>query len=215
MALYDEVRFMKKRVLVVDDEEQMQRTLRRNLAAREYEVMVASDGEEALDQAAEREPDVVLLDLVMPGMDGLEFTRRFREWSKAPIIVLSAIGEERAKVQALDLGADDYVTKPFGLEELLARIRSALRRSGLAANEAHSGATFETGDLRIDLHRRSSRFAARRSAHPHRYEAAEFMVTNANRVLTHNMLLKAVWGNRHGAGQTARLREPASPETSR
>lgn len=200
MALYDEVRFMKKRVLVVDDEEQMQRTLRRNLAAREYEVMVASDGEEALDQAAEREPDVVLLDLVMPGMDGLEFTRRFREWSKAPIIVLSAIGEERAKVQALDLGADDYVTKPFGLEELLARIRSALRRSGLAANEAHSGATFETGDLRIDLRRRVITLCGEEvRLTPTEYELLKFMVTNANRVLTHNMLLKAVWGNRHGA----------------
>jgi two-component system KDP operon response regulator KdpE len=191
---------MKKRILVVDDEEQVQRTLRRNLTARDYEVLVASDGEEALDLAAEQEPDVVLLDLVMPRMDGLEFTRRFREWSSAPIIVLSAVGEEQAKVQALDLGADDYVTKPFGLEELLARVRSALRRSGLSTDEARGGATFETGDLHIDFHRRIVTLRGEEiRLTPTEYDLLKFMATNANRVLTHNMLLKAVWGNRYGA----------------
>lgn len=133
-------------------------------------------------------------------MDGLEFTRRFREWSKAPIIVLSAVGEERAKVEALDLGADDYVTKPFGLEELLARVRSALRRSGLSTDEARGGATFETGDLHIDFHRRIVTLGGEEiRLTPTEYDLLKFMVSNANRVLTHNMLLKAVWGNRYGA----------------
>jgi len=108
--------------------------------------------------------------------------------------------EARAKVQALDLGADDYVTKPFGLEELLARIRSALRRSALAACEAHSGPTFQAGDLHIDFHRRVVTLCGEDvRLTPTEYELLKFMVTNANRVLTHNMLLKAVWGNRHGA----------------
>jgi len=191
---------MKKRILVVDDEEQVQRALRRNLSARDYDVAVASDGEEALDLAAEQEPDVVLLDLVMPRMDGLEFIRRFREWSRAPIIILSAVGEEHAKVAALDLGADDYVTKPFGLEELLARIRSALRRAGLGTDDARHGALFECGDLHIDFHRRivTVRGVEVRLT-PTEYELLKVMVTNPNRVLTHSMLLKAVWGNRYGA----------------
>jgi len=191
---------MKKRILVVDDEEQVQRALRRNLAARDYDVAVASDGEEALDLAAEQEPDVVLLDLLMPRMDGLEFIRRFREWSRAPIIILSAVGEEHSKVDALDLGADDYVTKPFGIEELLARIRSALRRAGLGSDEARHGSVFECGDLQIDFHRRIVTVRGEEvRLTPTEYELLKVMVTNPNRVLTHNMLLKAVWGNRYGA----------------
>lgn len=191
---------MKKRVLVVDDEPQVLRVLRRNLAAREYDVLTAGNGEEALDIAAEQPPDVVVLDLMMPEMDGLEFTRRFREWSQAPIIVISARGEEPAKVQALDLGADDYVTKPFGIDELLARIRSVLRRSGMQDDVARQGATFDAGDLHIDFYRRliTVRGEPVRLT-PTEYDLLRYMVMNADRVLTHNMLLKAVWGNRYGA----------------
>ncbi len=191
---------MKKRVLAVDDEPQILRTLRRNLSARGYEVMTAADGEEALDLAAESEPDVVILDLLMPRMDGCEFTRRFRQWSKAPIIVLSALGEEPAKVEVLDLGADDYVTKPFGIEELLARMRSVLRRAGMQTEEHRQHSTFTSGDLHIDFHRRivTVRGSEVRLT-PTEYDLLRFMATNADRVLTHNMLLKAVWGNRYGA----------------
>ncbi|MDH7571676.1 MAG: response regulator transcription factor [Armatimonadota bacterium] len=191
---------MKKRVLVVDDDPQVLRVLRRNLTARDYEVLTATDGEEALDQAAENEPDVVILDLVMPGCDGLEFTRRFREWSQAPIIILSAHGEEKGKVAALDMGADDFVTKPFSIEELLARIRSVLRRAGAAAEQARTGPTFTAGDLHVDFHRRLVTVRGKEvRLTPTEYDLLKYMVTNADRVLTHNMLLKAVWGNRYGA----------------
>lgn len=191
---------MKKRVLVVDDEPQILRVLRRNLEARGYEVMTATDGEEALDLAAEKEPDVVLLDLIMPRTDGLTFIRRFREWSQTPIIVLSVRGEEATKVEALDLGADDYVTKPFGLQELLARVRSTLRRSGIQVDHSRPGATFTAGDLHIDFHRRIVTVRGKEvQLTPTEYELLRYLVINADRVLTHNMLLKAVWGNRYGA----------------
>ncbi len=213
---------MKKRVLVVDDEEQVQRALRRNLTARGYEVTTASNGEEALDLAADQEPDVVVLDLMMPILDGLEFTRRIREWSQVPIIVLSARGEEQAKVQALDLGADDYVTKPFGLEELLARIRSALRRAGLQVDHSPRGAAFTAGDLHVDFHRRVVTMRGEEvRLTPTEYDLLKYMVLNADRVLTHNMLLKAVWGNRYGAEPeylrvfVSQLRRKIEPDSSR
>src|SRR5438128_3182194 len=123
----------RKRILVVDDEPQIGRALRVALTAHGYEVLVAVDGEEALDLAATTPPDAVILDLGLPGLDGLEVCRALREWTAVPILVLSARAAEREKVAALDLGADDYITKPFGMDELLARVRAALRRSGASA----------------------------------------------------------------------------------
>src|SRR5437870_4516385 len=141
----------RKRILVVDDEPQIVRALRVGLTAHGYEIMAAANGEEALDLAATTPPDAVILDLGLPGLDGLEVCRTLREWSPAPILVLSARAAERQKVAALDLGADDYITKPFGMDELLARVRAALRRAGGAAP---TEAVLEAGDLRIDFSRR-------------------------------------------------------------
>ena len=137
-----------ERVLVVDDEPQIRRALRTALGGHGYEVELAEDGAIALDALALRLPDLVLLDLAMPRVDGLEVVRQTRGWSKVPIIVLSARGEERDKVAALDLGADDYLTKPFGMEELLARVRAALRRTG-----SPDASSVVVGDLTIDFSR--------------------------------------------------------------
>ncbi|MEX2314399.1 MAG: response regulator transcription factor, partial [Thermomicrobiales bacterium] len=144
---------MSARIMIVDDEPQMRRALRAGLHANGFEVLLAATGEEALDTLPLARADVVLLDLMLPGIDGLEVVRQLREWSDVPIIVVSARGEERVKVQALDLGADDYLTKPFGMDELLARVRVALRHARLA--NATSEPVFEDGDLRIDLAARS------------------------------------------------------------
>ena len=148
------------RVLVVDDEPQLQRALTTNLRARGYEVDNASTGEKALELAARHRPDVVILDLGLPGIDGIEVTRGLRGWSQVPILVLSARGGEAAKVAALDAGADDYVTKPFGMDELLARLRAALRRS----TPAEEDAIVVTADFTVDLAEPAS--AARRGGHP-------------------------------------------------
>src|SRR5881227_120065 len=137
----------KSRVLVVDDEPQITRVLRTVLTSHGYQVRTAVEGESALSNFAEWHPELVITDLFMPHMDGLELCKRIRAMSAVPIIVLSVKGEERAKVEALDLGADDYVTKPFGIDELLARVRAALRRSTGGTTEV---ASFEAGDFRID-----------------------------------------------------------------
>src|SRR5216110_3010957 len=137
----------KSRVLVVDDEPQITRVLRTVLTSQGYQVRTAAEGESALSNFAEWRPELVITDLYMPHMDGVELCRRIRAVSSVPIIVLSVKGEERTKVEALDSGADDYVTKPFGIDELLARVRAALRRSGADAEQS----SFEAGDFRIDL----------------------------------------------------------------
>src|SRR5262245_54236292 len=142
-------RTLGQRILVVDDEPQIARVLRRSLAARGYAVQVAGEGEEALEIFNAWAPDLVITDLWMPNMDGLELCRRIRATSQAPIIVLSVKGEERAKVEALDAGADDYVTKPFGIDELLARVRAALRRA--PATAVQQVKVFQVGDFRADL----------------------------------------------------------------
>src|ERR1700754_430637 len=141
----------KRRILIVDDEPQIARVLRTGLATRGYEVRVAADGEAALDTFNDWHPDLVITDLSMPNMDGLELCRRLRQISQLPIIVLSVKGEEKAKVEALDAGADDYVTKPFGIEELLARVRASLRRAQAAASEDEAATLLEAGDFRLDL----------------------------------------------------------------
>jgi two-component system KDP operon response regulator KdpE len=186
----------RKRVLVVDDEPQMVRALRVGLTAHGYDVVAATNGEEALDLAAGAPPDAVILDLGMPGLDGLEVCRQMREWSAAPILVLSARTAEREKVAALDLGADDYVTKPFGMEELLARLRAALRRAGAAVP---ADAILEAGDLRMDFARRLVTVSGR-EVHltPTEYSLLKLLATNPDRVLTHGMLLRSVWGSEYG-----------------
>src|SRR3989440_10927246 len=140
----------KSRVLVVDDEPQITRVLRTVLTSQGYQVRTAGEGESALSNFTEWQPELVITDLFMPHMDGLELCKRIRAVSSVPIIVLSVKGEERTKVEALDLGADDYVTKPFGIDELMARVRAALRRAGVESDLA----SFDVGDFRIDLEAR-------------------------------------------------------------
>jgi two-component system KDP operon response regulator KdpE len=186
----------RKRILVIDDEPQIVRALRVSLSSHGYEVLTAANGEEALDLAATTPPDVVILDLGLPGLDGLEVCRTLREWSPAPILVLSARAEERQKVAALDLGADDYITKPFGMDELLARLRAALRRSGGAPP---SEAVLEAGDLRIDFSRRLVTVAGNQiHLTPTEYSLLRVLASNPDRVLTHGMLLRSVWGSEYG-----------------
>jgi two-component system KDP operon response regulator KdpE len=180
------------KVLVVDDEPQMLRALGAGLRGNGFTVALAATGEEALDQLPLLRPDVVLLDLTLPGIDGLEVVRQLREWSNVPIIVLSARGDERDKVRALDLGADDYLTKPFGMQELLARIRVALRHSGATAA---SEPVFRDGALTIDFARR---LVTLRGAEVHltptEYDLLRELTANAGKVLTHQLLLGRVWG---------------------
>ena len=184
---------MSERILVVDDEPQIGRLLTTSLGARGYEVAVASDGQAALDMAASWRPDLILLDLGLPTIAGLDVCRQLRAWSQVPIIVLTVRDAEQDKVAALDLGADDYLTKPFGTAELLARIRVALRHA------AHLSVTAEPvrqfGDLRIDLARRLV-VVRDQAVHltPREYDLLRVLATQAGKVLTHRLLLRAVWG---------------------
>jgi two-component system KDP operon response regulator KdpE len=184
------------RVLVVDDEAQILRLLRRALEAHGYAVEAVETGQDALAAAGRAAPDAVLLDLMLPDLDGLEVCRRLREMLAAPIIVLSARGEERTKVEALDLGADDYLTKPFGTAELLARLRVALRH----AAGGHTGPTIRSGDLVLDLDRRVvTRGGAQVHLTPKEYDALTYLAQHAGRVVTHRALLASVWGPEYGA----------------
>jgi two-component system KDP operon response regulator KdpE len=183
---------MTNRVLVVDDERQILRALNAGLRANGYEVDLASGGEQALTVAATNPPDVVVLDLEMPGVDGIEVITQLRNWSQVPIIVLSAHAEERDKVQALDAGADDYLTKPFGMEELLARVRAALRR---ATAQAGDDPILDFGTLKIDLTAHVVTVNAEEiRLTPTEYELLRVLATNAGKVMTHQMLLTRVWG---------------------
>ena len=180
------------RILVVDDEPQILRSLQVSLESKGYSVTTADTGEEALRSMTSRRPDVIVIDLVLPGIDGIEVTRRVREQSTVPIIVLSAIGDERKKVEALELGADDYVTKPFGVPELLARIVSLLRRS---AGSQSSEPVFTCGELSVNFARREVKLGSEAvKLTPTEYDLLKFMIQNAGKVLTHRMLLAAVWG---------------------
>ena len=181
-----------RRILVVDDEPQITRVLRTSLSSQGYDIRVANDGETALEIMKDWTPDLVITDLSMPNMDGLELCRRLRVTSQVPIIVLSVSGEERTKVQALDAGADDYVTKPFGIEELLARVRAALRRVPAENGQA---SVIEIGDFRIDLaaHKVTVR---RREVHltPKEFDLLVYLARHAGKVVTHRALLGAIWG---------------------
>ena len=181
------------RVLVVDDEPQIRRTLGTTLRARSMEVDLAATGEEALEIAAARPPDVVVLDLGLPDIDGVEVIERLRRTTDVPIIVLSVRELERDKVRALDAGADDYVTKPFAIGELMARLRAALRRA--VRPEGEPEAVVVTGALRIDLaSRRVTRDGADVKLTPIEYRLLATLARHAGRVLTHAALLREVWG---------------------
>lgn len=183
----------RRKVLVVDDEAQITRTLRHSLAAHGYDVRTASDGVSALDTFHDWRPDMIITDLQMPEMDGIEFCREIRKLSQLPLIVLSVRGEERTKVKALDAGADDYVTKPFGIEELLARVRAALRRSPEASGETET--MLEDGDFHIDLSTREVRVKDE-SIHltPKEFDLLVFLFRNRNKVVTHRAILATIWG---------------------
>jgi two-component system, OmpR family, KDP operon response regulator KdpE len=182
-----------RRILVVDDEQQISRVLRTTLSAQGYDLRVANDGETALEIMKDWTPDLVITDLAMPNMDGLELTRKVRAKGNTPIIVLSVRGEERSKVHALDVGADDYVTKPFGMNELLARVRANLRR--IPAEEPEINAVIEVGDFRIDVgaHTAAIRGKAIRLT-PKEFDLLVYLAQRPGKVVTHRALLAAVWG---------------------
>ncbi|HET9531038.1 MAG TPA: response regulator transcription factor [Blastocatellia bacterium] len=190
-------------ILVVDDEPQILRVMRASLPARGYEVRTTPGGEEALDEIRKESLDLIILDLVMPKMSGLEVCRRIREFSSVPIIVLSAKGSEADKITALDLGADDYVTKPFSLDELLARVRAVLRRShATEANEA----VLKVGDLVIDVDERRVTVAGTEvRLTPKEFDVLKYLVRSSGKVVTHRALLQAVWGS-ESSEQTEYLR---------
>ena len=183
------------RILVVDDEQQILRALRVILREAGFEALPASTGEEALDVAAIQPPDAAIVDLLLPDMDGVELCRRLREWTQMPLIVLSAVGDEEAKVRALAAGADDYVTKPFGPRELVARLQANLRRIAPGPEEA----TVRVDGLEVDLARRTvSVDGAEVHLTPTEFDLLRQLVRNRGRLLTHRELLVAVWGPGYG-----------------
>jgi two-component system KDP operon response regulator KdpE len=188
----------KPRILVVDDEAQLTRVLRTGLKTHGYDVRVAADGISGLEIFGDWQPDLLVTDLAMPNMDGLELCRRVRAISRVPIIVLSAKGEEKTKVEALDVGADDYVTKPFGMDELLARVRAALRRAATPVEKEAAPTVLEAGDFRVDLESRSVT-VQEREVHltPKEFDLLVYFTRNAGKVLTHRTLLAAVWGGNY------------------
>ncbi|HIA52467.1 MAG TPA: response regulator transcription factor [Candidatus Melainabacteria bacterium] len=181
------------KVLVIDDEPQIRRALRAGLEHNGYEVMLAGNGEEGLDTAALKIPDILILDLALPGTDGFTVLKQLREWSKIPVIVLTVREGEEEKIKALDLGADDYLIKPFGLGELLARMRAVLRRANSEEREAES--TFSYQGLFVDMAKRLvSIDEIEVHLTPKEYDLLKYMILQPNRVLTHRQLLTKVWG---------------------
>jgi two-component system KDP operon response regulator KdpE len=206
------------RVLVVDDEAPILRALRINLTARKYEVSTASDGRSGLAAVASERPDVLILDLGLPDMDGTEVIRGLRGWTSVPIIVLSAWGQESQKVAALDAGADDYVTKPFGMDELLARLRAAVRRASPAPDEP----VITTADFTVDLAaKRVTRGSADVRLTPTEWQMLEVLVRHRGRLVTQRQLLREVWGPQYQTEgnylrvYAAQLRRKLEPDPSR
>jgi len=206
------------RVLVIDDEAPILRALRINLTARKYEVAVATDGASGLAAMARERPDVLILDLGLPDMDGTEVIKGVRGWTSTPIIVLSAWGQESAKVAALDAGADDYVTKPFGMDELLARLRAAVRRASPAPDEP----VVATADFTVDLtDKRVTRDGGDVRLTPTEWQLLEVLVRNADRLVTQRQLLQEVWGPEYQTEgnylrvYVAQLRRKLEPDPSR
>jgi two-component system KDP operon response regulator KdpE len=184
----------KDRILVVDDEARYVRAIRFNLEASGYEVFTASDGLAALNMVGDVEPDLVLLDVKMPGLDGFEVCQRIREFSTVPVILLTALAESADKVKGLDTGADDYVTKPFSADELLARVRAVLRRASVG-DQAAPSPVFEAGEIRVDLGRQRVFVAGEEvDLTPTEYRLLSELVKNAGRVLVPEHLLDKVWG---------------------
>ncbi len=184
----------RRRILAVDDETQITRVLRTALSAQGYDVRVANDGEMALEIMKDWSPHLVITDLAMPNLDGIGLCRRLRQSSSVPIVVLSVRGQDRAKVEALDAGADDYVTKPFSMNELLARLRAHLRRVG--SEEQEQEKAIVVGDLRIDLESRLVKIAGR-EVHltPKEFDLLVYLAQHRGKVVTHRALLAAVWGS--------------------
>jgi two-component system KDP operon response regulator KdpE len=181
-------------VLVVDDERQILRALQTNLRGAGYDVTIAASAQEALTAAAMRPPDAVILDLVLPDGSGVEVARELRSWSAAPILVLSVVGDEAEKVAALDAGADDYVEKPFGIDELLARLRALLRRAGPSTDPV-----LEVGELVVDLDKRLVTVGGRRvQLTPNEFELLRVLAQNEGKLMTHPTILREVWGPAYG-----------------
>jgi two-component system KDP operon response regulator KdpE len=181
---------MSERILVVDDEPQILRALQTTLRGAGYEVETAATAAEALSKAAARPPDGFILDLILPDGSGIDVCRELRTWTQAPIVVLSAVGEEADKVAALDAGADDYVTKPFGIDELLARMRAALRRIGPGLERV-----VELGDLEIDLEKKLVRVRGRRiRLTPTEFALLSVLARNSGKLMTHRAILHEIWG---------------------
>lgn len=192
------------RILVVDDERPIRRFLRASLSTHGYTIIEAANGAEALSLAAAQHPDVVFLDLGLPDMDGVQVLRKLREWSSVPVIVLSVRDREQDKIEALDAGADDYLTKPFGMGELMARVRGVLRRSP-------TGTTVEplivVGDLQIDFTRRLVIVSGNEiSLTPTEYEILKVLAQNAGKVMTHLQIIRKVWGSGYGDEESHLLR---------
>ena len=188
----------KSRILVVDDEPQLTRVLRTGLTSRGFEVRAAADGLAGLEVFSDWQPDLIITDLAMPNMDGLELCRRVRAISQVPIIILSAKGEEKTKVEALDIGADDFVTKPFGIDELLARVRASLRRAHAGPPNSTAQTILESGDFHIDLDSRAVRVRGS-EVHltPKEFDLLTYFLKHPGKVLTHRTLLAALWGGNY------------------
>ena len=207
----------KARILVVDDERQILRALQTSLRGAGYEVETAEDAEHALAAAAMRPPEAVILDLVLPDGTGTDVVRELRTWSSAPVIVLSAVGDEREKVAALDSGADDYVTKPVGIDELIARLRAVLRRATPSGEPV-----IAIGELELDLEKRELR-AAGKPVHltPHQFDLLRVFAVNEGKLLTHRAILQEVWGPGYGTESNllrvhvAQLRRKIEPDPAR
>ncbi len=206
------------RILVVDDERPIRRYLRTVLGAQGYTVLEAACGKDALVAGANEHPDLIILDLGLPDIDGVDVTRRLREWTSIPIIILSVREQENDKVSALDAGADDYLTKPFGTEELLARIRVALRRLGQTGGEP----VYQVDNLTVDLANRQVLLKGEEVAlTPTEYDLLRLLVQNAGKVMTHNHLLSQVWGHSYEEDahllrvNMSNLRRKIEPDPSR
>jgi two-component system, OmpR family, KDP operon response regulator KdpE len=205
------------RVLVVDDEAQILRALQTTLRGAGYDVDTAATAEEALTKAGLRPPEAVILDLVLPDASGIEVCRELRAWTSVPILVLSVVGDEREKVAALDAGADDYVTKPFGMDELLARLRAALRRTTPSTEPV-----IEVGELTVDLEKHAVSFGGRPvPLTPTEYELLSFLARNEGKLLTHPTILREVWGPAYGGEShyvhvyVSQLRRKIEPDPAR
>ncbi|MHB8104182.1 MAG: response regulator [Dehalococcoidales bacterium] len=207
-----------ERVLIVDDESAIRKFLRVTLTAQAYHIIEATSGQEALSKAAADKPDIIVLDIGLPDINGIEVTRLLRQWTQMPIIILSVRGAENDKIAALDAGADDYLTKPFGVGELLARLRAALRRTTQTTNAP----VFASGNLKVDLSRRLITVSGHEvQLTPTEYELLRVLVTHTGKVLTHHFLLREVWGAEYGEEfhmlhvNISNLRRKIEPDTAR